>query len=459
VHWKVLVDAAKLAGSAPLDLSRPSVSGRAPDLVVVSFYKMFGYPTGLGALLVRRNGRGSQDREGDQVDEGDDDVSGSDDDEDDDEDDDDEDDDDAEDAEDDDQDTGRARNRVADAERAVVAARARSEGGGGKAAGMEGQTTQPAQAEAGCRRVLLGSSPRSLVPAPWRGSPLVRERRLGVLRKREGHFFGGGAVAFLSPTTLFYERAQDVAAFEEGTVSFAAVAALDAGFQTLTRVAHAHELDAAAAAAGVGEERQRHGSGARDDDCSPVGSEESECGKQRGAGGATIGGAAAAAAEREWWRADVAQRTMRRISAHTAALRTKLVAALRAGGQRGWGQGQGQGQSEGAAEGKSGSGSSGSGAGAETLSPARRLRLLPRVRIYERSTVPLAARRCGQGATVAFNVECGCGCGRLASPALVQRVLDAFDVQVRWVRSSQPPGPADPTFGSCFSFFAAFLLG
>jgi molybdenum cofactor sulfurtransferase len=36
-----------------LDLGKYS-----PDFVVLSFYKMFGYPTGLGALLVR-NGTGA----------------------------------------------------------------------------------------------------------------------------------------------------------------------------------------------------------------------------------------------------------------------------------------------------------------------------------------------------------------------------------------------------------------
>ncbi|KAF8820270.1 aminotransferase, class V family protein [Cardiosporidium cionae] len=46
--WYVLLDAAKLAASYPIDLSKWPV-----DFVVVSMYKIFGYPTGLGALLVR----------------------------------------------------------------------------------------------------------------------------------------------------------------------------------------------------------------------------------------------------------------------------------------------------------------------------------------------------------------------------------------------------------------------
>jgi len=45
-----LLDAAALVGSSPLDLSHADT---APDFVVLSFYKIFGFPD-LGALLVRR---------------------------------------------------------------------------------------------------------------------------------------------------------------------------------------------------------------------------------------------------------------------------------------------------------------------------------------------------------------------------------------------------------------------
>ncbi len=48
-RWDVLLDAAAFAPTNPLDLSRVS-----PDFVSLSFYKMFGYPTGVGALLARR---------------------------------------------------------------------------------------------------------------------------------------------------------------------------------------------------------------------------------------------------------------------------------------------------------------------------------------------------------------------------------------------------------------------
>jgi molybdenum cofactor sulfurtransferase len=47
--WDVLLDAAAFVPSNRLDLSR-----HKPDFVALSFYKLFGYPTGLGALLVRR---------------------------------------------------------------------------------------------------------------------------------------------------------------------------------------------------------------------------------------------------------------------------------------------------------------------------------------------------------------------------------------------------------------------
>jgi selenocysteine lyase/cysteine desulfurase len=46
--WDVLLDAAAFVPTNRLDLSRVS-----PDFVTVSFYKMFGYPTGVGCLLIR----------------------------------------------------------------------------------------------------------------------------------------------------------------------------------------------------------------------------------------------------------------------------------------------------------------------------------------------------------------------------------------------------------------------
>jgi selenocysteine lyase/cysteine desulfurase len=47
--WDVLLDCAAFAPTSRLDLSI-----HKPDFVAISFYKMFGYPTGIGALLVRR---------------------------------------------------------------------------------------------------------------------------------------------------------------------------------------------------------------------------------------------------------------------------------------------------------------------------------------------------------------------------------------------------------------------
>ncbi|XP_038901663.1 molybdenum cofactor sulfurase isoform X4 [Benincasa hispida] len=46
-RWKVLIDAAKGCVTDPPDLSKFPA-----DFVVISFYKLFGYPTGLGALIV-----------------------------------------------------------------------------------------------------------------------------------------------------------------------------------------------------------------------------------------------------------------------------------------------------------------------------------------------------------------------------------------------------------------------
>jgi selenocysteine lyase/cysteine desulfurase len=46
--WDVLLDAAAFVPTNRLDLSRVK-----PDFVAISFYKMFGYPTGVGCLLAR----------------------------------------------------------------------------------------------------------------------------------------------------------------------------------------------------------------------------------------------------------------------------------------------------------------------------------------------------------------------------------------------------------------------
>jgi selenocysteine lyase/cysteine desulfurase len=48
--WDVLLDAAAFVPTHRLDLSQVK-----PDFVSVSFYKMFGYPTGVGCLLVRNS--------------------------------------------------------------------------------------------------------------------------------------------------------------------------------------------------------------------------------------------------------------------------------------------------------------------------------------------------------------------------------------------------------------------
>lgn len=48
--WDVLLDAAAFAPSNRLDLGRWH-----PDFVAISFYKIFGYPTGIGCLLARKD--------------------------------------------------------------------------------------------------------------------------------------------------------------------------------------------------------------------------------------------------------------------------------------------------------------------------------------------------------------------------------------------------------------------
>ncbi len=50
--WFVLVDAAKLASESPIHLDNFE---QLPDFLAISFYKMFGYPTGIGALLIHRH--------------------------------------------------------------------------------------------------------------------------------------------------------------------------------------------------------------------------------------------------------------------------------------------------------------------------------------------------------------------------------------------------------------------
>jgi selenocysteine lyase/cysteine desulfurase len=47
--WDVLLDAAAFVPTNKLDLSQVK-----PDFVPISFYKMFGYPTGIGALIARK---------------------------------------------------------------------------------------------------------------------------------------------------------------------------------------------------------------------------------------------------------------------------------------------------------------------------------------------------------------------------------------------------------------------
>jgi hypothetical protein len=53
--WHILIDTAKAAATGPVDL--PTLANGCVDFAVVSFYKLFGSPTGLGALFIRRHRR------------------------------------------------------------------------------------------------------------------------------------------------------------------------------------------------------------------------------------------------------------------------------------------------------------------------------------------------------------------------------------------------------------------
>jgi selenocysteine lyase/cysteine desulfurase len=55
--WTTLLDAAAFVPTSHLDLSEVR-----PDFVTVSFYKMFGYPTGVGCLIARREALAALDR-------------------------------------------------------------------------------------------------------------------------------------------------------------------------------------------------------------------------------------------------------------------------------------------------------------------------------------------------------------------------------------------------------------
>jgi len=59
--WHILLDTAKAAATSPVDL--PTLAHGGPDFAVVSFYKMFGAPTGLGALFVKKHRRRKQSGE------------------------------------------------------------------------------------------------------------------------------------------------------------------------------------------------------------------------------------------------------------------------------------------------------------------------------------------------------------------------------------------------------------
>ena len=50
LNWDLLLDAAAFVPTSRLDLTRVK-----PDYVSLSFYKIFGYPIGLGCLLIHKS--------------------------------------------------------------------------------------------------------------------------------------------------------------------------------------------------------------------------------------------------------------------------------------------------------------------------------------------------------------------------------------------------------------------
>ena len=56
--WHVLLDTAKAAATSDVSLSTIVPGG--PEFAICSFYKMFGHPTGIGALFIKKQGRRKQ---------------------------------------------------------------------------------------------------------------------------------------------------------------------------------------------------------------------------------------------------------------------------------------------------------------------------------------------------------------------------------------------------------------
>lgn len=54
IDWLWFLDASKLAATSKISLASIPPSNQ-PHFMAVSFYKIFGYPTGIGALLVRKD--------------------------------------------------------------------------------------------------------------------------------------------------------------------------------------------------------------------------------------------------------------------------------------------------------------------------------------------------------------------------------------------------------------------
>lgn len=53
-NWLWLLDASKLASTSVINITEDFPPMYRPDFICCSFYKIFGFPTGIGALIVKK---------------------------------------------------------------------------------------------------------------------------------------------------------------------------------------------------------------------------------------------------------------------------------------------------------------------------------------------------------------------------------------------------------------------
>lgn len=181
-HWRVLLDAAKGAASEPPDLSDAET---APDFVVLSCYKLFGYPTGEPRGLLARGVTGGGGGEG-VVGVG---VTG----------------------------PGGGAGRSAPS-RLRWPSRRRQEPAPARRS-RDGDPHVCARAKSGC--------------CPGLGALLIKTSLLPELEKA---YFGGGTVAAALAGEPFHRRRAGAAGYEDGTPNFLAFPAACAGFEFIDRL-------------------------------------------------------------------------------------------------------------------------------------------------------------------------------------------------------------------------------